>query len=518
MSDTTEIRRLFLSYTRSEISAEQLEVLESALRTDPDLRREFIEYLNIDSGLGQLAALSRRDLEQIEALERNASALDGARGEVISASSMRSAVYGSHSIGLISPVVAATLFLMTFIWFARAREKAAVSVATIVSQVDASLLNGGKPISGIELTPCRYELNRGLVHLAFGDGVMVYLEAPASFDAASDKRVVLHSGRLSASVPRKGIGFTVETPEVEVVDFGTEFSVDVQSGTSEVHVFDGLVRVHPGVSNERAALRSVDLQAFQAVRITEGAMDPESISIETDRFIRNFDEPRLNYALYMNQLSPLAFYRMAIRDYGLVSEPRGYAGFVLTGEGKRPPHAKGVFAGGSLRVGVDSVGRGARVDSPPALNTGQLSLTAFVYLEEQVENASVATNLGGSRGNFAVFIGESGMLEATVRTGDGDVSTMTGGSVLPLKTWRHIVLTADAEQLRFYEDGKLVASEPCAAIAASDSETIWFGTDAGVTQVWDGRIDEVALFDRALNEEEIVLLYQTAQEELARSQ
>ena len=43
-----------------------------------------------------------------------------------------------------------------------------------------------------------------------------------------------------------------------------------------------------------------------------------------------------------------------------------------------------------------------------------------------------------------------------------DVTTITG-SVLPQKTWRHIVVTADAEQLKFYEDGKLAASAPCAA-------------------------------------------------------
>ena len=78
-------------------------------------------------------------------------------------------------------------------------------------------------------------------------------------------------------------------------------------------------------------------------------------------------------------------------------------------------------------------------------------------------------------------------------------------------------MTADVEQLKFYEDGKLVASAPCAALAASDSDTVWFGTNAEATQVWDGRIDEVALFDRALNDEEIAALYRTAQEEIARS-
>ena len=392
------------------------------------------------------------------------------------------------------------------------------SAASVVRNVNGLLTNGGSQWNDSQIPVGDYDLQKGLLHLQFGSGVMVYVEAPARFDAASDKRVVLHSGRLSARVPPEGIGFTVETPEAEVVDFGTEFSVDVEGGASEVHVFDGLVRVHPGASNRRDASRSVELQASQALRITDGATEPEDISIATDRFIRNFDEPRLNYARLVKRLSPLVYYRMPIRDRGLVSEPPEHSGVVLTGKGKRPPHARGVFVGGSLRVGADSTGRGGRVDSPPALSTGQFSLTGFVYLEAPAQNAVVATNLQDGQGNFNLSLQENGRLKATIRNGDGDVSSIAGSSVLPQETWRHVVVTADGERLHLYEDGKLVASTPGAAMAASDSDTtVWFGTNSIASQVWNGRIDELALFDRALNENEIAALYRTAQEEIARS-
>lgn len=391
------------------------------------------------------------------------------------------------------------------------------SVASVVSRVNGVLTKDGSGWNDGQIPVGNYELQEGLLNLQFGGGVMVYVEAPARFEAVSDKRVVLHSGRLSARVPPEGIGFTVETPEAEVVDFGTEFSVDVEGGTSEVHVFDGLVRVHPGASSKRDASRSVELQASQALRITDGATEPEDISIATDRFIRNFDEPRLNYARAVKRLSPLVYYRMPIRDRGLVSEPPEYSGVVLTGEGTRPPHARGVFVGGSLRVGADSTGRGGRVDSSPALNTGRFSLTVFVYLEAPVHGAMVATNLHDGQGNFGLSLDENGLLRAAIRNRDGDVSSIAGDSVLPQNTWRHVVVTADGEQLQFYEDGNLVASTPCAAMAASDSDTVWFGTDAETTQVWDGRLDEVALFDQALTEEEVAALYRTAQEEIARS-
>jgi ferric-dicitrate binding protein FerR (iron transport regulator) len=416
-------------------------------------------------------------------------------------------------------LVTAACILIAFVWpdGDSDPDSADASVASVISDVNGLLMKDGSQWGDSQIPVGDYELQKGLLSLRFAGGVMVYVEAPARFDAVSDKRVVLHSGRLSARVPPEGIGFTVETPEAEVVDFGTEFSVDVEGGTSEVHVFDGLVRVHPGGSNQRDASRSVDLQASQALRITDGATEPEDISIATDRFIRNFDEPKWNYARLVKRLSPLAFYRMPVRDRGLVSEPPKHSGVVLTGDGKRPPHAKGVFVGGSLRVGADSTGRGGRVDSPPALNTGQFSLVVFVYLESPAHSAMITTNLNDIWGNFGLSLGETGIVEATVRCNDGGVSSIAGNATLPRKTWRHVVVAADGEQLLLYEDGELVASKPCDTMAASDSDTIWFGTDAKATQVWDGRIDEVVLFDRALTEGEVAALYRFAQEEIARS-
>ena len=137
-----------------------------------------------------------------------------------------------------------------------------------------------------------YRLDRGLLHLRFGSGVTVYVEAPARFHAVNGKRVVLHSGRLSANVPPEGVGFTVDTPDAEVIDFGTEFSIDVESSASEVHVFEGLVRVQPRSLKDGKAGQAVNLQSSQAVKIDNASKKPVGIQLATDRFIRSFDEPR----------------------------------------------------------------------------------------------------------------------------------------------------------------------------------------------------------------------------------
>jgi hypothetical protein len=175
-----------------------------------------------------------------------------------------------------------------------------------------------------------------------------------------------------------------------------------------------------------------------------------------------------------------------------------------------------VDAGGSLRVMAGSTGRGGRVDSPPPLGTGQFTLAVFIYLESQSPGGTVATNIRGTKGNFELALDDTGCLQATIRDRTGRLRSVASSAFLPLRTWRFIVMTADGDQLRMYVDGQLVAATPCAMVAASATETVWFGTDDGGTRLWDGRIDELAMFDKALSDSEIARLHQAALAVMAR--
>lgn len=508
MSDSTDLRPLFASYTRGEITAEQLASLETALRDDSDLRRDFIEYLNLDSALGDLAALSETEFAAMEALEsEHEVALAGTNGGP------------SRTFRVVAflGAIAAALLMAALVWLASPSDDDAPPVAKLVTDVDALLMCDGQPWSDAELRAGKYRLDKGLLHLQFAGGVMVYVEAPARFDAVSGKRLLLHSGRLSASVPPEGVGFTVETPEAEVIDFGTEFSVDVEAGSSEVHVFQGLVRVQPRSSGGGMSQEAVDLRTSQAIKIDEANASPVEIELATHRFIRTFDESRRKYVRTVKQLSPVAYYRMAIRDQGLACVPPEYSGVVLTGDGGRPPHASGVFAGGSLRVMADSTGRGGRVDTPPALRTGQFTLAVFLYLQQPANGGTVATNLGEDDGSFALTLDEEGRIQFTMRNRDGELRSVSSQTPIPLQTWQYVVMTCDGEQLRIYENGQLAATSPCTLMADSTSELLWFGTDAEGLKLWNGRIDELCIFDKALDEVEIADLYRAALDEIAGS-
>lgn len=483
---------------------------------------EFQKWLNVPANLERYAFRAELHSDLRRSLRRRdiqSSALEARPGSE-TRTTTSPAVFHSRQAMMLTGLAIAACLIVAFLWPAAEDAPGTVSTlaAKVVSDANGVLTKSDVRWDDSNLPTGNYELQKGLLHLQFGGGVMVYLEAPASFDAVSDELVVLHSGRLSATVPPEGIGFTVETPEARVVDFGTEFSIDVDSGSSEVHVFDGLVHVHPETVQRGDPAKSVKLHASQAVRINRTSSKPVGIELASDRFIRNFDEPRRGYARSVKRLAPLAYYRMAIRDQGLAAEPSKHSGVVLTGEGARPPHARGFLAGGSLRVQAGSTGRGGRVDSPPALTTGQFSLAVFVYLEEAVDRATVATNVSGDGGNFALSLDASGKILGQVRdTGRGWVSTM-GQSHLPLGQWRHIVLTADGESLKLYEDGQMISSTNCSAMSDVNAEAMWFGTNSDGTELWNGRIDELAIFDKSLSDAEANALFRTAVEQVTSSQ
>ncbi|MEM6689640.1 MAG: LamG-like jellyroll fold domain-containing protein [Planctomycetota bacterium] len=500
-----------------------------------DEKEQLMQWLNIPGNLDRFArrselhadlrsALRRRSIQSsaLESVESvafghatNANAPDAQ--DTVIAGDTPASVWSGYKTTLLGMAIAATLLLA---WASQPKgdiqDGSSEKVAKIIARIDALLTKDESQWDADELIAGGYELQSGLLHLQFDGGVMVYVEAPAGFQVSSGKRMSITRGRLSASVPPAGIGFAIDTPEAEVIDFGTEFSVDVESGSSEVHVFDGLVRVQPKPTIDGEKQSSIDLRTSQAVKIDDSDNKLVDIQIAHDRFIRDFDEPKQKYFRSLRKLSPLAVYRMAIRDQGLQAIPPQYSGKVLTGPGLRPPHARGVFAGGALRMGGKSSGRGGKVIEPPPLKTGQLSLAVFVYLDEKGEPGSIATNMASTEGTFSLAINEDGKPRAIVRDRMGNQVSVVSEGRLPFSTWRYLVVTVDDDELRLYEDGELIAAASCDGVATSLHENLWFGTNADGSSIWNGRIDELAIFDIALSDQEIAEVYRSALEEMTR--
>ncbi len=125
------------------------------------------------------------------------------------------------------------------------------------------------------------QLASGTIQIEFYSGATVILEGPASLDIKSENEAFCHFGKVRGSVPPQAVGFTIRTPEYELVDLGTEFGIAVsEDGTSEVHVFDGKVELR-GVGREANVTRG--LSEGEAMRLT-GAVTGEVFDINLDLF------------------------------------------------------------------------------------------------------------------------------------------------------------------------------------------------------------------------------------------
>jgi hypothetical protein len=88
------------------------------------------------------------------------------------------------------------------------------------------------------------DLIEGLAVLRFDSGVELVLEAPATVEVLDAMNCKLRRGTLVAEVPPQAKGFSIDTKDAKVIDWGTKFGVSADDdGKYMVRVIEGLVEV-----------------------------------------------------------------------------------------------------------------------------------------------------------------------------------------------------------------------------------------------------------------------------------
>ena len=102
--------------------------------------------------------------------------------------------------------------------------------------------------------------------------------------------------------------------------------------------------------------------------------------------------------------------------------------------------------------------------------------------------------IGGKSGNTGRLIFQSGNNASKVVAGKTEV---------PRWQWQHVALVREGEQVKVYLNGKL---EIQTAAPVVEAEPMFLGGRSDNDANWEGRLDEAALFDRALSADEIARL------------
>jgi len=160
-----------------------------------------------------------------------------------------------------------------------------VSIATFQTAPNSifTLTHGGDgdgPDGDVLTEGSRIRLVSGTLEGIFETGVRVIVEAPCDFSVLKKNRISLERGVGWFQVPEKATGFAVETPEMTVVDLGTEFGViAADRGEDEVHVIKGVVEVTARAEDGEKQV----LEAGEARRVTSlGRL--QAITPDSSRF------------------------------------------------------------------------------------------------------------------------------------------------------------------------------------------------------------------------------------------
>jgi hypothetical protein len=104
--------------------------------------------------------------------------------------------------------------------------------------------------------------------------------------------------------------------------------------------------------------------------------------------------------------------------------------------------------------------------------------------------------VGARAGGGALVPAGGGTLAGTI------VGTFARHSV-PVDRWSHLAVTYDGARLRLYVDGREVADRAAAGRIQTSPDPLWMGGNRPYGEHFDGAIDEVRVYDRALSEREI---------------
>jgi hypothetical protein len=497
---------LLMELTEGELSPEHGRWFMEIMCQHPEAKKYYLEYCQIHTML---------------AWEH------GVLGELHLPRPPEESEVSSNSFSLWKPLAAVAALVLIGValwsqWGTPSKMKPGEMVGSLTGNVAASLELFGVSSdfrNGSAVRIGSYQLDEGLVEITFESGVEVLIEAPASFEIHSPVFMILNEGRLAANVPPEGIGFTVETPDAEVVDFGTEFAIEVVGErSSEVHVFKGEVEVRP--KEEDPSIDPVRLVTNQATRINHSTFIPLGISVDDQRFLRNLDEPDPTYSGKVRELLPLAYYRMAIIDDGQILKDtakglRNPASIVKGGK-RRQPFAPGRI-GSSLRLDGPKRGGYAQISPGFTLPTSKFTIIAWVRTKTLPRNAVLVSdrNLSGDETFCFGLVGDHGHLGLTLASGKESLQ-IVDSSPLPLEEWTHVAVVRSNEELRLYRNGVLVSSESSHGFHGKPHKPFNIGGIPKKPDVekrhqrsgfWHGRIDELAFFGFALTSEQIDRLF-----------
>lgn len=382
---------------------------------------------------------------------------------------------------------------------------------------------------GAGLAPGWLRLKSGLVQVVFHSGARVVIQGPAELQLLSRHEVFCRAGLVSVEVPARARGFCVRTPQVNVVDLGTAFGLDLRNARTEVHVFKGEVALQTE-DEVKQSLRAGEAVAVEDTGVLQRApLNPAAFAPALALQQKWLAREARRYAQWRGANARLNQDRSLLVHFDLegdrntdavlpnVARPQmaGSAGEIVGcqwTEGRWP---------GKRALDFQSPDDQVRLTVPGEFPA--VTLTAWVRIRglERPFNSLFMCD-GFSRGTVHWQIRNDGVLDLGVQGPRvRDVQIFASPPVVGFNEfgpWLHLAVVVDGSrrQVSHYFNGHAVSRQPLGPpppfrIGASQLGNWNIGQSPNAAPFFirhfNGVMDEFALFSRALSDAEIRALY-----------
>ena len=535
-NDWNQFRLIIQKSLDGSASSEEIQLLHDNLLRNNEARQFYIDFMMVHGALflmseelspkmkGQDVAVFNKALLDLSEYEKAAPAIDESQ-EKPERELIQRVVYpprekrivSKFSIFFLAMNAAAILLIALFVRFMPERGK---SYACVIGQYQAQ--SQGDKFSfqvGQYLDDNLIKLEKGLLKIQMNDGSEVLLEAPVEVSLENDDQLFLIQGKLTASVPKEAIGFTVRTPSASIIDYGTEFGVKVDRyANTEAHVLKGNIKVGIG-SNPRILEETLRLSTNQAACVSGRTL--KEIPSETDQFVYGIPSPFERMAKSLGASMYLCLQSDSIGSF------RDVMGAVATKDIKiksdlsvvpGPFLADGVKSYAFRIQGSDSAIEVTNTQSIPQSPEGDYSIGCWIRFNEIRQQAIYSGRVNSKNIGFrlrSLFMKEDGALRHFSHdlVLSGTAWSISNSDALRPGQWYFVVISRDAgdeSKKDMYVNGELVASKTADVkdrmIERFDS--FQFGGDVGSCGGFEGELAEILMFPKALNSKEVQQLYE----------
>ncbi len=475
-----------------------------------------------------------------EDLAKNALITDGAASEIkpaVQGSKGRSAA-NFNSIfkftGALAAIVTFALILNILARWGQYSPPERRYVARLASAVDAGWEEEFNV--GDDLYSGYMKLEKGYAEIIFRNGTSVIMEGPSAFSLQSDDSIFLDRGKLVARMGLQNTTFTVNTENVRVLDVGTEFGVKIESGNTELHVFEGETVLYPADADGRYNRMERQYVTANQARAIGADRQIRIINVAESSFVRKREFDNIvNDGRGLEYQRWYAYSRQLCQDPGLVAyytfekddrqpdslinqsaatrgELNGQLGDGVN-DSARPAWSTGRWGG--LQALSFNAGNKQAIRLPKSRRlqlAGDMTAAWWMKIDSVDNDLHIVISYGsgevGREFNYYYSFGlEKGKYRAFHECDDDiDMKIFTRQPAITGR-WVHVAIVRDARDRRysFYIDGRLIESYQYAQNhnGGDSGETQPLIGSAAMQECYHGALAELALFNRVLSAEEI---------------